>query len=58
MFYLMCMGVLPAHMPGDHLCSWYPGRLEEGARYPETRIAEDCELPCGYWEPFLYPLEE
>lgn len=25
---------------------------------PRTRILDSCELPCGYWESNLHPLQE
>jgi hypothetical protein len=41
----MCIGVLPACV-----C--------EGVKCPGTGATDSCELPCGYWELNLDPLEE
>ena len=32
--------------------------LVVGVRSPGTRVTDTCELPCGYWELNLGPLEE
>ena len=46
-FIFMCMGVLTVHMPVLRLCAWCPWRSEEGIRFPENRVTDCCELPCG-----------
>lgn len=35
-----------------------PAEVREGLKSPETGVTEDCELPCGCWEPSLGPLQE
>ena len=40
-----------------HMCL-APVEPEEGNRSPGTGVTDGCELPFGYWELNLHPLEE
>ena len=54
----MCVSVLPAFVSVCTTFTKCPQRPEEGVRSPGTGITEGCELPRGYWELNLGPLEE
>ena len=45
-------GLLLLYVHWCHVC------LRAGVKSPGTRVTDSCELPCGYWEPNLRPLEE
>lgn len=40
------------HVPGTHK------RSEKGVRCPRTEVTDDCQPPCGCWEPKVGPLHE
>lgn len=52
------MSVLPTCMSIYHVYTWYPCRPEEAAGCPRTRVIENCELRCGFWESNTGCLEE
>jgi hypothetical protein len=52
------MCVLPTRMYVQHVCAWYPWRLEEGVRSPGTGVKDACETPHGCWESNPDPLQE
>ena len=54
-FYFMHTGVLPACMSVRHMHALRLKRPEEGIGSPRTTYG--CELPCGFWEWNLGPLE-
>lgn len=39
-------------------CLYVHHESEEGVRCSGTGVSDDCESPCGCWEPNLGPLEE
>jgi hypothetical protein len=52
----MLVSILSACMSVHHMhTSWRP---EENVRSPGTEVADGCELPCGYLELSLGPLEQ
>ena len=50
----MCIGILPACI--SIYCLY--ARCKASIRSPGTRVTDGCELPWGYWELNLYPVEE
>lgn len=38
------------------MCAWCLQRPEEDARFPEMRVADDLEPPCGSWKRNYDPL--
>lgn len=40
------------------MLAWCSRRLEEGIRFPGTRVRDGCESPCGGWKLDLDLLEE
>lgn len=54
----MYVKVLPECMRAYHLYAWCPQRQVEVIGSPGTRVTDGCELPWGYWELNLYPVEE
>lgn len=49
----LCMDVLPAYLPGYHICAWCPRGPEEGSELPGLE-SDKCEC----WESNMGPLEE
>lgn len=53
---------LPLFMHVQHVCVWCPGKPENVVIFPGTgvtgRVIDGRDLPCGYWQLSLGPLEE
>lgn len=46
-YFITCTDVLPACVPLQHMCSWGPGRAEEGFRSPRPGVTDSCEHHVG-----------
>ena len=54
----MCISVLPESIYVYYVHTWCLWRSDEEVRFLGTGVRDSCELPCGFWEPFLGPLKE
>lgn len=52
----MCMGMLSACIMYN-ICA-VPDKARRGRQIPGTSVTYSCELPCGFWDSNLSPLEE
>ena len=53
----MSVGIFPSCIYVYNRCAGYPRRQEKSIKSSGTRVAYCCELPCGYWELNLGPLQ-
>lgn len=56
--YFTCISVLPPCVYVYHVCAWYLQRSEEDIKSPGTEVMVSWEVPHGFWEPNLRPLQE